>query len=107
MLGHLHGLELRGVCNAPQANELLLQNRTAEELIGKLERILNELWLSEFAWKSIEAFAPIYDLLCEMMALYGMAFARHGEDWRVVISDEFAESVQLKEFLQSKAKEPS
>jgi hypothetical protein len=105
LLGHLHGLELHGVHNAPQANELLSRNGAAGEVIGKLERALNELWLSEFAWKSIEAFAPIYDLLCEMMAIYGMAFGRHGEDWRVVMSDEFAESAELKEFLQSKAKE--
>jgi hypothetical protein len=41
------------------------------DLIAKLERVLHELWLSEFAWHSLEVFVPIYDLLCEMMALHG------------------------------------
>ena len=42
----------------------------------RLERILHELWLREFAWESIEVFAPIYDLICEMMAQCGLVFAR-------------------------------
>jgi len=67
--------------------------------------VLHELWLSEFAWRSLEVFAPIYDLLCEMMALHGMAFARHGDEWRIIMSDEPAKTPALKDFLLSKAKE--
>ena len=54
------------------------KTRWIAELITRLERQLHELWLSEFGWGSLEVFAPIYDTLCEMMALHGMAFARHG-----------------------------
>ena len=67
-------------------------------------RVLHELWLSEFAWKSIDVFAPIYDLICEMMALYGMAFSRHGDEWRVVMSDEASGTPALRDFLLSKVK---
>jgi hypothetical protein len=44
-------------------------------LIVRLRRVLHEMWLTEYAWQSIEIFAPIYDLVCEMMALHGLAFA--------------------------------
>ena len=105
LLGHLHGLELNGAEQAPQAKELLSQNPQVSELMVRLERVLHQLYLSEFAWHSIEVFAPIYDLLCEMMALHGMAFARHGDEWRVVMSDEFERSLALQDFLMSKARE--
>ena len=59
---------------------------------------------SEFGWSSIEVFVPIYDLLCELMALHGMAFARHGNEWRIVMSDEADKTPALKESLLSKAK---
>ncbi len=70
----------------------------------RLGGTLHQLYLSEFAWHSIEVFAPICDLLCEMMALHGMAFARHGEEWRVVMSDESERTPALRDFLLSKAK---
>jgi DNA-binding transcriptional regulator YiaG len=41
------------------------------ELIGRLEHVLQELWLSEFGWESLEVFVPIYDTLCGLMALHG------------------------------------
>jgi hypothetical protein len=44
-------------------------------------------------------------LLCELMALHGMAFARHGNEWRIVISDEASKSPALRDFLISKAKQ--
>ena len=78
--GYLHGLEMHGVQEAACARQLLAENPSIAELICRLERVLNELWLSEFGWDSIEVFAPVYDLLCELMALHGMAFARHGDE---------------------------
>jgi hypothetical protein len=105
LLGHFHGLELSGFDEAPAARKLLLEDSTIAELIARLERILHELWLTEFAWKSLEVFAPIYDLLCEMMALHGMAFSRHGDEWRIIMSDERAKTPALRDFLLSKAKE--
>jgi hypothetical protein len=105
LFGHLHGLERHGTQDAPQTSELLSENRWIAELIAKLERQLHELWLSEFGWGSLEVFAPLYDTLCEMMALHGMAFVRHGEEWRVIMSDEPAKSPALRDFLVSKANE--
>lgn len=105
LLGHFHGLELRGFDEAPAARKLLLEDSPVAELIARLERILHELWLTEFAWKSLEVFAPIYDLLCEMMALHGMAFARHGDEWRIIMSDQRLKTPALRDFLLSKAKE--
>lgn len=105
LLGHLHGLELSGFEEAPAARQLLLDDSPTAELMTKLERVLHELWLTEFAWPSLEVFAPLYDLLCEMMALHGMAFARHGEEWRVIMSDESEKTPALKDFLLSKARD--
>jgi hypothetical protein len=105
LLGHLHGLEIHGIQEAPGAQKLLAENPSIAELIGRLERVLKELWLSEFGWASIEVFAPVYDLLCELMALHGMAFARHGNEWHIVMSDEASKSSALRDFLISKAKQ--
>ena len=105
LLGHLHGLEMHGIQEAPGAQKLLAEDPSIAELIGRLERVLKELWLSEFGWISIEVFAPVYELLCELMALHGMAFARHGNEWRIVMSDEAPKSPALRDFLISKAKQ--
>lgn len=69
-----------------------------------VERVGQQI-LTEFAWHSLDVFVPIYNLLCELMALHGMAFARHGDAWRVVMSDEVAKTPSLKKFLLSKASE--
>lgn len=61
---------------------MLSENPPVAELIARLEQVLHELWLSEAAWESLEVFAPIYDLLCELMALHGMT-----DKWRVVMSE--------------------
>jgi len=103
LFGHIHGLEMHGVEAAPGARQLLSEKSAIADLIARLERVLKELWLSEFGWSSIEVFVPIYDLLCELMALHGMAFARHGDEWRIVMSDEASKTSALKEFLLSKA----
>ncbi len=57
-----------------QASALLQQYPQMEALFTRLRRVLHEMWLTEYAWTSIEVFAPIYDLICEMMALHGLAF---------------------------------
>lgn len=62
-------------------------------LVIRLRRVLHELWLNEYGWKSIEVFAPIYDLICEMMALHGLAFAKHDGGWQMAFcGDEDATS---------------
>jgi hypothetical protein len=104
LFGHLHGLELHEPQEGTAARQLLSENDSVEAVIGQLGRVLHELWLSEFAWKSIDVFAPIYDLICEMMALPGIAFARHGEEWRIVMSDKASGTPGLRDFLLSKAK---
>ena len=83
----------------------MAENPSISDLMSRLERVLKDLWLSEFGWNSIEVFAPVYDLLCELMALHGMAFARHGDEWRVVMSDEPTKTPELKAFLLSKVRE--
>lgn len=104
MLGHLHGLELHEPQEGSAARQLLSKNPSVAAVIGRLGRVLHDLWLSEFAWDFIEVFAPIYDLICEMMALYGMAFARRGDEWRIVMSDEAPGTPALRDFLISKVK---
>lgn len=65
---------------------MLSENPPVAELIAKLEQVLHELWLSEAAWGSLEVFAPIYDLLCKLMAIYGITFARNSDQWHVGMS---------------------
>ena len=105
LLGHLHGLELHEAQQAPGARELLSANPPLAGLVAKLERVLHELWFSEFGWRTLEVFVPIYDLLCEMMALHGIVFAGHGDEWRIVMSDEPSKTAALEDLLLSKAKE--
>lgn len=88
LLGHLHGQELKISEDTPASHSFLLENAEIADLVGKLDGILNRLWLSEFDWKSLDVFVPIYDLLCEMMTLHGMVFARHSEDWQIVQTDQ-------------------
>ena len=88
LLGHIHGVEQNLKDHSPRLDEVLQKNPAVQDLINRLERILHELWLQEFVWKSIEVFAPIYDLICEMMAQCGLIFARHEEEWRIVMYEE-------------------
>ena len=88
LLGHIHGLEKNLSEYVSSRQTAFLQEPQVAELIYHLERILHELWLTEFAWGSIEVFAPIYDLICEMMARQGMMFIRHGDEWRIVMYED-------------------
>jgi hypothetical protein len=90
LLGHVHGLETNLSKHfSSHENELLREPKVAD-LVFRLERLLQKLWLTEFAWDSIEVFAPIYDLICEMMAQHGMMFVRHGEEWKIVMYEDQA-----------------
>ncbi len=88
LIGHAHGLERRLKDGTSRLDEVFHKNPSVEDLMNRLERILRELWLKEFAWVSIEVFAPIYDLICEMMGQCGLVFAKHEEEWRVVMYEE-------------------
>jgi hypothetical protein len=88
LLGHVHGVERNLRDRTPRLEETFQKNPPVKDLITRLERILHELWLQEFVWESIEVFAPIYDLICEMMGQCGLVFARHGEEWRIVMYEE-------------------
>lgn len=57
----------------PRAFDVVFRkNPSVEDIMHRLERILRELWLQEFAWASIEVFASIYDLSCERMGQSGL-----------------------------------
>jgi hypothetical protein len=86
MLGHIHGLELNlKTHHTPRLDEVFEKNPSVAVLMTKLERILHDMWLQEFVWGSIEVFAPIYDLICDMMSQCGLVFVRHQEEWRIVM----------------------
>jgi hypothetical protein len=87
-LGHLDGLERTLEDDAPSVSELFQKYPRILPLIVRLRRVLHEMWLSEYAWQSVEVFTPIYDLICEMMALHGLAFAKHEKEWRVVLCED-------------------
>ncbi len=70
-LGHLDGLGLRIENHAPRLATLLQRHSDVEGLIVHLRRVLHQLWLSEYGWRSIEVFAPIYDLICSMWRSMG------------------------------------
>lgn len=93
-LGHLDGLELDLEENAPRVATLLRQHAEIEMLVARLNCALRELWLSEPVWKSIEVFAPIYDLICEMMALHGFVLVQREAKWQIVLCEDAAESTE-------------
>lgn len=87
-LGHLDGLGLSLHLHSPRASVLLREQPEVGVLVDRLRRILHQLWLSEYEWSSIEVFAPIYEILCAMMALHGFVFARTDAEWRPVMSED-------------------
>ena len=101
LLGHVHGLELNlKKHQTPYLDEVFRKNPSVEELMTRLERILHNLWLEEFVWESIEVFAPIYDLICEMMGQCGLVFVRHEEEWRIVMYEEREAIEEARQALQ-------
>jgi hypothetical protein len=105
-LGHLDGLALTLEDDAPRASELFQKHPKIHPLIVRLRRVLHELWLSEYAWQSIEIFTPIYDLIREMMALYGMAFARHEDEWRIVMCEDEQATEAIRDALTAWTAQP-
>jgi len=87
-LGHVDGLGWKVEDHAPRLAALLQKDSDVAALIVRLRRVLHELWLTKYGWQSIEVFAPIYDLICSMMALHGLAFARYGDEWRIVMCED-------------------
>jgi len=100
LLGHVHGVERNLKDRTARLDEVFQENPVVQDLITRLERILHELWLQEFVWESIEVFAPIYDLICEMMAQCGLVFARHEDEWRIVMYEERGAIEAAREALQ-------
>ncbi len=100
LLGHIHGVERCRKDCTPRLDEILQNNSELESLMERLERVLHELWLQEFAWPSIEVFAPIYDLICERMSQCGLVFVRHDDEWRVVMYEEREAMEAAKEALE-------
>ncbi len=95
LLGHGIGLEKKFEDHAPRAAALLGQHPPIERLFVRLQRILHELWLTEYAWESIEVFAPIYDLICDFMKRQGLVFARHETEWRIVMCEDDPTSSEI------------
>ena len=104
LLGHIHGVERRRKDCTPRLDAILQDNAELQSLMDQLERVLHELWLQEFAWPSIEVFAPIYDLICERMSQCGLVFVRHDDEWRVVMYEEREAMNAAKEALEHGSK---
>lgn len=98
-LGHLDGLGLNLQSHAPHASTLLEKQPDVGVLIHRLRRTLHELWVSEYGWSSIEVFVPIYDILCAMMALHGLVFAKADTEWRIVLCENDGAEQELRSTL--------
>jgi hypothetical protein len=98
-LGHLDGLGLSLQGHAPRASALLTEHPEIGELVHGLQRTLHELWLSEYAWSSIEVFSPIYEILCAMMAFHGFVFAKTDTEWRIVMCEDDGAEPQIRNAL--------
>ncbi len=99
LLGHIHGLERRRKECTPRLDLLLRAHSGAESLIKRLEDELQQLWLQEFSWPSIEIFVPIYDLICEYMEQRGLVFVRQDDEWRIVTYDRQEEAAAARKPL--------
>lgn len=87
-LGHLDGLGLDLEHHAPAVLSIFAEHPEIADLIRCLRRTLHQLWLTEYGWSSIEAFAPIYELLCGMMALHGFVLVKTDGEWRILMGEE-------------------
>lgn len=99
LLGHLDRLGLKLEDRAPRLAAHLQEDSDVEALIVGLRRVLHELWLSEYGWQSVEVFAPIYDLICAMTALHGLAFTRYEDKWRIVMSEDERSASEIQNAL--------
>jgi len=99
---------LRRLMGSPclRIDEVFRKNPAIENLMTKLERILHELWLQEYVWPSIEVFASIYDLICDMMSQYGLVFTKHEEEWRIVMYEDREAMEEARKALDRWTKPP-
>ena len=89
LLGHIHGLERNLKTHpTPRLDEVFEKNPSVAVLMTRLERTLHDMWLQEFVWASIEVFAPVYDLICDLMNQCGLVFARHQDEWRIILYED-------------------
>jgi len=98
-LGHLDGLGLKLQNHAPRASALFAEYPEIGDLVRRLRRTLHELWLSEYGWSSIEVFAPIYEIICAMMAIHGFVFAKTDAEWRMVMCEEEGAEQEIRNAL--------
>jgi hypothetical protein len=98
-LGHLDGLGLNMQNHAPRASALFSEHPEIGDLVHRLRRTLHELWLTEYGWSSVEVFAPIYDIICTMMALHGFVFAKTDTEWRMVMCEDDGADPQVQNAL--------
>jgi len=98
-LGHLDGLGLSLQCHAVDASALFAEHPEIGELVERLRRTLNQLWLTEYGWPSIEVFSPIYEIICAMMALHGFVFAKTDTEWRTVMCEDDGAETQIRNAL--------
>ncbi len=82
-LGHLDGLRLDLEQHAPSAWSVLAEYPEVGAVVRRLHSNLQELWLHEFEWHSIEVFAPIYDVICSIMALHCFVLTKDELDWKI------------------------
>jgi len=52
-----------------------------------------------YGWSSIEVFAPIYEIICAMMALHGFVFAKTDAEWRMVMCEDDGAEQQIRNAL--------
>jgi hypothetical protein len=100
-LGHLDGLEFNLEEHAPRVSTLLHRHPAIENIVRRLDCVLYGLWLNEYGWKPVEESAPIHDLICEMMALHGFAFARNETEWRIVMCEDKGAEQAVHDALES------
>lgn len=101
LFGHLAGMEMKVERNAPHLSSLLKEQPQIDSIIASLQLELNRLWLTEYGWESIEVFAPIYELICQMMGLCGFVFARNDHEWRIVMCEDDVNIDILQDRLRS------
>jgi hypothetical protein len=106
-LGHLDGLGLDLHKNTKTVSDLLRRHPKIEGLISRLRRSLKELWLTEYGWETVDVFVPVYDLIREMMAIHGLVFARHEEEWRIVLCEDEDAKASIQSALDAWMKKPA
>lgn len=85
-LGHLDGLDLAFSDSFPKLTALFQKHPKLAGLIVSLRQTLEELWLGESGWTSIEVFVPIYELILDLLSLQGLTLANDRGEWRPALA---------------------